>query len=215
MFSPLSCPSYSHGDSFWLITANQFQRPFNHKQPSQTMTFWESCTSAQCLSNLNTAHWNNIQILFSTSSIPSHLCCFCDARNDVCFRLQVFKWVDVFELEADSWWAQGFVLLKGTWWGALILLPFSQCCLSSLTGGCRLSLPEPNFFSLASSTPSSLLEPLLSLHCETHAGFNIWETARFECSSSVPSDPHSCVLWSEAKRKNRCKQNHLCFFFLY
>lgn len=139
----------------WLFLANHCQSILKTIQLQATESYllrqWlsfekkkktESYTSAQCLSNLNSVYWNEIQILFSSSSLPSHHCCFRDARNDVCFRLRVLKWVDMFELEADSWWVRGFVLLKGTWWGALILLPFSPCCLSALTGGCWLSLPS-------------------------------------------------------------------------
>lgn len=99
----LSCPSYSHS----LFLANHCQSVLHYSTigeeivSSQTMALWfwkQSCTSAQCLSNLNRAYWNEIQILFSSSSLLSHPCCFCDARNDVCFRLRAFKWVDVLSL---------------------------------------------------------------------------------------------------------------------
>lgn len=140
-----------------LFLANHCQSLLKTIQPQAKKSYllrqWlydlENRDLAQCLSNLNRAYWNSILFnsirLFSSSSL-SHPCCFCDARNDVCFGLQLLKWVDIFELEADSRWAWGFVLMKGTWWGALILLPFSSCCLSALTGGFQLSLPKPNFF---------------------------------------------------------------------
>lgn len=129
MFLQLLCPSYSHGELTGLSLPIQLE--------AENISFHGSLIVLHICCSAVRSRESTFKIKFRfyflpRQSLPTSY--FCGARNDACFRLRVFEWVDIFELEADCRWVQGFVLLKGTWWEALILLPFSPCCLSAIEG---------------------------------------------------------------------------------
>lgn len=175
---------------------------------SQTMALWFWKRSLARQHNACQISIERIEMKFTFYFLPLHSfphpCCFCDARNDVCFRLRAFKWVDVFELEADSQWAWGLCssernMMRSTYSS----LPFSPCCLSVLSGGCWLSLPCLT----SSHRQAAHLPSFLGLYCLRSMQIIpvlMWRTGLssfIQCfeldfihSSSEQSDLFSCVV---------------------